>query len=295
MGYYLEEHALARSQFRKPRRETVSGVIGVHTAEGVMDDIGPDTGAENVASFITHRSDPGSYHDIVDSDSIVELVATDAEAYQMETGDNRHALSVSLACRVTDLNPSHPWTKAAIRNAARAVVKRWQLAGFDPVASARWLSADQVAALRQRHEYTKAGFKVGGLVDHGTMQPYNRTDATVGSRFRDELRQMLVDAIKAEAGAEPAGTVPEEDDTMKVIFVRGEHRAEVIQCNGRMVPEVHVPNEQYLADTAFMLRTDLNTEIVGTPGKGGFVEQVGVPVRIISDRYAGELLAKVTS
>ena len=53
MGYYLIDNGSRIPQGRTPRRAKLSGMVGVHTSEGVMDSVGVDTGAENVASFIT--------------------------------------------------------------------------------------------------------------------------------------------------------------------------------------------------------------------------------------------------
>ena len=51
---WLDDHPPKRSQFRDPRRERVSGVIVVHTAENVMDSIGVDTGAEGSGQLHPH-------------------------------------------------------------------------------------------------------------------------------------------------------------------------------------------------------------------------------------------------
>ena len=99
MSCYLEDHPPRRSQFRRIRRRKPSGVTVLHTAESMLDLIGEDTGAEGVARFICGRTDPGSYHDLVDSDSAIQLVPYDAEAFQDGTGTNPHALSISWAIR----------------------------------------------------------------------------------------------------------------------------------------------------------------------------------------------------
>ena len=88
----------ARSSTRRavavpqPRRARPSGVTVLHTAENVIDLVGPDTGAEAVAAFIRTRTTPGSYHDLVDRDSALQLVPYGAEAYQDGTGSNPYAL-----------------------------------------------------------------------------------------------------------------------------------------------------------------------------------------------------------
>lgn len=102
MTAYLREHPPIRSQYRSPRRAPLRGVILLHTSESVMDSVGPDTGAENVARFIRDRDTPGSYHDLGDSDSSINLVDYDDEAYHDATGLNPSTTSVSFACRTTD-------------------------------------------------------------------------------------------------------------------------------------------------------------------------------------------------
>lgn len=99
---YLRANKPRRSQFRSPRRAKLRGVIVVHTTESAFDAAGADMGAENVAGFIARRTDPGSYHDLVDSDSFIHLVSYDDEAYQDGTGSNPWAYGLAFACRTTD-------------------------------------------------------------------------------------------------------------------------------------------------------------------------------------------------
>jgi hypothetical protein len=96
---YLIDHPPARSQYLSPRREDPSGVVAVHTAENAPDFVAFDGGAEAVASWISRRSDAGSYHEIADSDSAVYLVPYTAEAFHDGTGTNRHSLGLSCATR----------------------------------------------------------------------------------------------------------------------------------------------------------------------------------------------------
>ena len=110
-GYYLLDNAPARAQYRRHRRADPTGCIVVHTAENMLDLIGPDAGAENVARFITNRTDAaGSYHGIGDRDSTVWLVPFDAEAFH-DRHSNRWSIGLSLAMRAADwpgLSPRTP-------------------------------------------------------------------------------------------------------------------------------------------------------------------------------------------
>lgn len=172
MAIYLETHKPKRTQFRRPRRAKPSGVIVVHTAESVMGSVGPDTGAENVAAFIARRSDPGSYHTLVDSDSRVRLVRYDAEAYGDGTGSNPHAIHISFACRTTD------WAKMSPKRRA-AFVAQGVAAAVD---AAKWLKSTHgvtVPAVRVSRAASEA--RRPGFISHGERDPGRRSDP--GSDF----------------------------------------------------------------------------------------------------------------
>ena len=121
---WLDDHPPARPQFTCPRRETPSGVVVVHTAESTPDFVAFDGGAEAVANFIRGRSDAGSYHDLADSDSCINLVAYTCEAYHDGTGSNRHSYGVSVATRA-DVWPLAPtvWRDGAVDQAAAAAAR----------------------------------------------------------------------------------------------------------------------------------------------------------------------------
>lgn len=165
---YLDDHPPRRSQFRRGRRAPLRGVIVVHTAESVMDGVGPDTGAENVARWIQQRTDaPGSYHDVVDSDSYVNVVGYDNEAFQDGTGSNPWAMGLSFAVRTTDWNRMTAEKRAAFidQGARRAA------------AMARHIKARTgkvVAARRITRTDSERG--VTGFVAHGDRDPGRRTD-----------------------------------------------------------------------------------------------------------------------
>lgn len=114
-------------QYSHPRRNPngkVSGTIVVHTAENIPDFNPPDDGAESVARYISSRTNYGSYHDLVDSDSIVRYLPIDYEAYH-ETRTNHWAVGISAAIRTTDwTTASAAFIEAVYRNLARTAANR---------------------------------------------------------------------------------------------------------------------------------------------------------------------------
>lgn len=107
MGFYLLDNSSVNGtqwqQWVYPRRGAkLSGTCIMHTAESVLDNAGPDAGAEDCAAFIARRTGSyGSYHSLVDSDSIIELVPYEYEAWQ-DSETNNWAVGISAACRTTD-------------------------------------------------------------------------------------------------------------------------------------------------------------------------------------------------
>jgi hypothetical protein len=154
-------------QYRDPRRETPSGVIVIHTAENSPDVTAPDDGAENVAAWISRRTDPGSYHRLCDSDSIVALVPWSFEAWHDATGTNPHSVGISAATRATDW-PSKPraWRDGCIGRMAFAAADyaHWLRATHGIDIPARRVSADEARA------------RIPGFVSHAELDPGRRTD-----------------------------------------------------------------------------------------------------------------------
>lgn len=163
---YLDDHPPARTQFRQ-RYATPTGLIVVHTAESMLDTIGEDTGAEGVADFIRRRSDPGSYHRLVDSDSIVALVRFEMAAYGDGTGSNEFAIHLSFACRAADWPGMDPARREAfLVNGARAARE-----------AAAWLREHHgITVPARRVTRTQSEQRAAGFISHGERDPGRRTD-----------------------------------------------------------------------------------------------------------------------
>jgi hypothetical protein len=94
---YLLDYNPGTQQWGYPRRgANLSGTCIVHTAECAMDLDGDDTSAEVCARFIANRADYGSYHRLVDSDSIIDMVPFEYEAWQ-DSETNPWGVGISAA------------------------------------------------------------------------------------------------------------------------------------------------------------------------------------------------------
>ena len=98
MGFYLLDNPQPiTAQYGYPRRgSSLSGTCIIHTAECAMDFDGADSSAENCANFIRNRADYGSYHTLVDSDSIIEMAPYEYETWQ-DSQTNPWAVGISAA------------------------------------------------------------------------------------------------------------------------------------------------------------------------------------------------------
>jgi hypothetical protein len=157
-----------------------SGVIVVHTAENTPDYVAFDGGAEAVARFIQGRGDPGSYHDICDSDSFIQLVTYSCEAFHVRTyNTNWHAYGVSAATRA-DVWPLAPkaWRDGCVNNMARAArnyaVWLYTLRGV------------KIPALRLTVAQARAHRP--GFISHAELDPARRTDPGAGFPWAQFLR-----------------------------------------------------------------------------------------------------------
>lgn len=146
----------------------MTGAIVIHTAENATDTTLPDGGAEAVARFISRRTDaPGSYHSVVDSDSIVDVGRYEWEMFHEGTGGNRWSLGLSFACRAAQW-PTLPdrWVDAALRNGA-----------IEAANMAAWVE-DQVGVTVPARKITPAQYRAGqpGFIGHGDLDPGRRSD-----------------------------------------------------------------------------------------------------------------------
>ena len=210
MAAYLIDHPPARSQFRKPRREKPSGVIAVHTAENTPDYVAFDGGAEAVARFIQSRTTPGSYHDLVDSDSSINVVPYEWEAFHDGTGTNPHSYGLSFATRA-DVWPVAPkaWRDGAIEQGAQAA---WRFS--------RWIKAIHgVTIPAVRITADEARRRVPGFVTHAQLDPGRRTDPGKDFPWGQFLARYaaLMGASSAPAPVPP----PRKDHTMSIINIKG--------------------------------------------------------------------------
>lgn len=191
MGVYLIDNPPRVRQFRSPRREKPSGVIVVHSAESYPDEVGPDTGAENVAAFIQRRRTHGSYHDVCDADSIIQLVRYSDEAYQDGTGSNVHALSVSAATQAhkwRDLDPDY--AREMTRNMA-----------FAAATQARWLLAEHgVVVPTRRITRAESDARKPGFISHAERDPGRRTDPGSDFPWGDFLEDYAAFAEDGDTG-----------------------------------------------------------------------------------------------
>jgi len=183
---WLDDHPPVRSQFRRPRREAPSGVVVVHTAENTPDFAGSDAGAEAVANFIRTRTDPGSYHDLCDSDSTINLVGYDAEAYHDGTGSNRHSYGVSVATRADKWTQApRAWRDGAIQQAAMSAARY-----------ARWLKATRrIVIPARRINRAQSEARIPGFISHAERDPTRRTDPGVAFPWA-----MFLNAYSEEMG-----------------------------------------------------------------------------------------------
>lgn len=166
MVAYLIEHPPRVRQFRT-RGTKPSGVVVVHTAESTPDWVGPDSGAEAVANFIANRSDYGSYHDLADSDSLIQLVPYHLQAYHDGTGSNPHSYGVSGATQAAKWNQASPeWRRATVRNMARGAARY-----------AKWVKRKHgITIPARRISKAESDRQVPGFISHGERDPGRRSD-----------------------------------------------------------------------------------------------------------------------
>ena len=224
MGYYLLDNPPASPQFYPSRNSTPTWAIGVHTSEGST---GPGSAA-NLAAFIARRSDPGSYHAIVDSEETIVLVPPDYTTFSVAaSGYNSRTWHICLAGRSAELSPDDPNTQAMITRAGVAIRFLWGLLGIDPNANAQWIGTD---ALNRP-----------GLFCHGTVQPWDRSDAWSTHSDQELLNQLLINAITPPTP--PIPPTPEVDE-MKRYLLKGDKAGEIYLTDAGLGWKWHIPAGQ---------------------------------------------------
>ena len=199
MGYYLIDNPPASKQFWPSRNGGLSGGVVIHTTEGS----GGENSAENTAGFISRRSDPGSYHCIVDSEAnaAVLLMPDDYTAFGVAaSGYNSRCWMIAIAAPSAALNADSPYTQIEIDNMAREIVEFWKRNGFDPVASAQFIGED----VKNRP----------GLAHHGDVQPWDRSDAWSRREDRWVFDSLLLQAIARHAGGSSPAPLPPQEPTI---------------------------------------------------------------------------------
>lgn len=237
MGAYLTDHRPAVQQWYTTRNRPLTGCTVLHTAESVMDTVGPDTGAENVADFIRRRTTPGSYHDLVDSDSWIPLVDLKHGAFHDGTGSNNWALSLSFACATSDWRRMTPEKRRGfLHQGARAFANQqlYRRAIKAPLTRLRLITKAQ----SDRGE--------SGLTYHGYRDPGRRSDPGVAApnlfpldEFIDACRAVLADVMPdhPDAGGRPAvpapvtTPVPQEVTTMRSVQLTADRPVAVLSVD----------------------------------------------------------------
>lgn len=186
MGYYLLDNPPRSPQFYPARNNGLSGGVVIHTTEGS----GGGTAAENTASFISRRSDPGSYHMIVDVDSSVAMMPDDYVAFGVAaSGYNSRCWMIAIAARSSDLDSNSPDTLAEIDRMGAEIVAFWQRNGIDVASASQFIGED----VKDRP----------GLAHHGDVQAWDRSDAWSRREDRWIFDSMLLQAIERHSGATP--------------------------------------------------------------------------------------------
>ena len=241
MGYYLLNNPPASPQFYTSRNSTPTYAIGVHTSEGST---GPGS-ARNLAAFIARRSDPGSYHAIVDSEETIVMVPPDYTTFSVAaSGYNSRTWHICLAGRSAELSPDDANTQAMIARAGEAIRALWAFLNI-PLSSAQWIGTD---ALNRP-----------GLFCHGDVQPWDRSDAWSTHPDRAALDQLLVDAINPTAPPTPPTPTPThiigDDDMIDRFLARADGHPEVFLVAPGLGFRWWLPNEDRLRSAVFILNS----------------------------------------
>lgn len=167
--YFLLQKPNKYKQYRETRRNGArpTGLIVVHTAENTPDTLGPDSGAENVASWIRDgRTDAGAYHRLVDSDSIIKMAPFAYEAWHCRITNN-YSVGISAATRADSWNKLPAERRLAmLRNLAKAGAEavQWAKKSLGIAVPPRWVARAEALAGKP------------GFIRHGDTDPGRRSD-----------------------------------------------------------------------------------------------------------------------
>ena len=198
IAYFLLTHPNPNLRnYSNPRRNKAkpSGVVVLHTGENATDMVGVDSGAENVARYLSTRTTYGSYHVLVDSDSTVPVLPPDYEAYHcIYTNNHSYGISAGIQLRHWDVMPKDR-RDAILRRMAEAAADyaRWLKRERDIEIPARWLTREEALAGKP------------GFIEHGRTDPWRRSDPW--DRDSDEAADFMRYYIGALGGG-GTGTAP---------------------------------------------------------------------------------------
>lgn len=198
MGYYLLDNPNQNLRnYSNPRRNGAkpSGVVVLHTGENATDMVGVDSGAENVARYLSTRTTYGSYHVLVDSDSTVPALPPEYEAYHcIYTNNHSYGISAGIQLRHWDVMPKDR-RDAILRRMAEAAAEY-----------AKWLKRERGIEIPARW-LTRAEALAGapGFIEHGRTDPWRRSDPW--DRDSDEAADFMRFYIGALGGG-GTGTAP---------------------------------------------------------------------------------------
>ena len=121
---YRRYHGRAPGEWGSSPVHSPSGLIGLHTTEGLHDGdlVGVDLGAESTANYLASTSTKASYHAIVDSDSVVELLPPDFRAWHIAVAwANQHVYGVAIGGHARRVYVDRDWMAAVIKRLAPLV------------------------------------------------------------------------------------------------------------------------------------------------------------------------------
>jgi len=202
VSYYLIDNPPARSQGRNPRRSPISGVIVLHTDEAPPQ----PGGSRHTARFISTRSDPGSYHTIVDSTTTTRLLPISWETWgaASPTGTNYHAVHLAFRHQAHRWGDDPGYDSAAVERMCDEIAHVMRLIhGGNAHQFVRWGARDDVLSRRPC------------ITEHGLIQPGDRSDPWT---LRPEVgvwRERILDGVGKRLAVSPPP--PQEDDIVATI------------------------------------------------------------------------------